>query len=606
MLILGISDSHEAHACVLEDGQLKSAVAEERLSGLKSDMGYPSRSIQAALDTAGVAAKDIDIVAFAGTAGAALHKIYKPNALFSVQDWIRQCHDYWKPILLEGKTVSPFQDFDAFKHLRNGELEADPYYPFIEKARDLPASEQPAIFNRIRAEAIENQLGIPTDKVRFFRHEDCHKAYGFFSSPHNRETALVFTIEGGGDDSSATISIVEPNGDTRELWRSNSVQVGRLYRYVTLILGMKPSQHEYKVMGLAPYGTEYHGRASLEFFRTINVVDGTEIRDLRNVPDLYFSVRDALEGERFDGIAWGIQTWLEELLCEWVRNNVIEHRIDNVILSGGVAQNIKANKSLGELPEIRQFWAGPIAGDGSLGIGAAWLAAKDHNSAASIVGLPTVYLGTSATSEAVEAAVAAKSNENEYTIIRNPDADLVAGWLESGLVVARYSGQMEFGQRALGNRSILADPRDAKSVERINSKIKYRDFWMPFTPSMMIEEADRILLNPDNLYSPFMTIAFDLKPEFVDLIPAAIHPADKTARPQMLREEDNPGYYAILKAFKLRTGIGVLLNTSFNLHGEPIVESPADAISTLERSDIDALIFDDVAIARSDRLPLRQ
>ena len=157
---------------------------------------------------------------------------------------------------------------------------------------------------------------------------------------------------------------------------------------------------------------------------------------------------------------------------------------------------------------------------------------------------------------------------------------------------------MEFGQRALGNRSILADPRKPEIIEWINQKVKYRDFWMPFTPSMMIEEADRLLDNPKDVYSPYMTLAFDLKPEFRTAIPAAQHPADKSVRPQMLRHSDNPGYYDLLKEFKALTGLGVLLNTSFNLHGEAIVESPDDAIDTFKRSEIDILLFDHVALSR--------
>jgi carbamoyltransferase len=128
--------------------------------------------------------------------------------------------------------------------------------------------------------------------------------------------------------------------------------------------------------------------------------------------------------------------------------------------------------------------------------------------------------------------------------------------------------------------------------------VKYRDFWMPFTPSMMIEEAERMLENPKRIYSPFMTMAFDLKPPFRDTIPGAIHPADRTARPQMLRREDNPGYYDIIAAFKERTGIGAVLNTSFNLHGDAIVESPSDAIETFLKSEIDVLLFDRVAVLR--------
>jgi carbamoyltransferase len=596
MIVLGIGDSHEAHACVVKDGVLVAAMAEERLSRRKAEMGYPQRSIDAVLSISGLAARDIDLVAFAGQSGYLFQTLYKCNASLSIQDWVKQCNEYWKPLLLEGKDRSPFDDLELFLD-KVPDIRNDPYYPFLERARNSDPSDWDSIGQSVRMTAINSHLGIDASKIEFFRHEDCHKIYGYHSVQQQIDDALILTIEGGGDDSSATVSTIQ-NGELTEHWRSNDVMLGRLYRYVTLILGMLPSQHEYKVMGLAPYGTEYHGRRSLDFFRKVNCVVGGEIHNIGELPDLYFSVKEGLEGERFDGIAWGLQTYLEETLCEWVRNNIQIHGISDIILSGGVAQNIKAVKALADMPEVSSIWSGPISGDGSLGIGAAWCALRKHGFQDKIEGLDTVYLGTDGSENDIDEAIEEAKLGDNFEIIRQPSLDLVAGWIEGGKIVARYSGHMEFGQRALGNRSILADPRRFESVERINQKVKYRDFWMPFTPSMMIEEAQRLLLNPKSIYSPFMTMAFDLKPEHRDVLSGVVHPADKTARPQMLRREDNPRYYDLLAAFKQRTGLGVLLNTSFNLHGDAIVESPKDAVDTFLRSEIDVLLFDNVAIKR--------
>jgi len=600
MIVLGISDSHEAHACIVRDGELLAVVAEERLSRLKADMGYPRQSVHKVLELSGVKPAEIDYVAFAGQKGSALQIINKINALFSVQDWVAQHHKYWGPKLVDGADLSPIDDFDLFKHLRGSDLENDPYYEFVEKARVEDVSRYPAIFNDLRSKTVCNDLGITPDKVRFYRHEDCHKAYGYHSSPFAGQDAIILTAEGGGDDSSATVSTFTSQGMT-EHWKSNAVQLGRVYRFVTLILGMLPGQHEYKVMGLAPYGTEYHGKRSLEFLRHIHKVEGPAIIDTKKVADLYFSVRDALEGERFDGIAWALQTWVEEVLCQWVSNCIEEYKISNIVLSGGVAQNIKACKAIAAMADVSSLWAGPISGDGSLGIGAAWMATEDIDPQLKPGGIPTIYLGTGAPQKQIDKAIDGNQCADEFYIVSNPTPEDVARWLDEGCVIGRYSGRMEFGQRALGNRSILADPRDPKTVERINQKIKYRDFWMPFTPSMLAEEADRILVNPKKIFSPFMTVAFDLAPSFRDMLPAVVHPADETVRPQMLKREANPAYYDIISAFKDRTGLGVVLNTSFNLHGEPIVESPEDAISTFKRSDIDILLFDHVAVLRKER-----
>lgn len=600
MIVLGISDSHEAHACIVRDGAVIAAIAEERLSRLKADMGYPRRSIEAVLAIAGINADEIDHVAFAGAKGSPLQLLYKLNAVLSVQDWVRQNHEYWGQRLIDGKALTPFDDYDMFKHLRGEQdLANDPYLPFVERARAAHPSTHAQIFNNLRCEVVCGHLGVSPSKVSFYRHEDCHKAYGLFSAPERLDDALILTMEGGGDDSSATVSLFE-NNRISEKWSSNAVHVGRLYRQVTLLLGMKPGQHEYKVMGLAPYGTEYHGRRSLEFFRTLHKLRGKEILDTKTVPDLYLSVRNILEGERFDGIAWALQTWLEELLCDWTEACLKEFGDRYVVLSGGVAQNIKACKALIDRPFVNKLWSGPIAGDGSLGVGAAWIATRELAPGQPLALLETVYLGTAYDARAVERAVETSGVAGEFVVKASPTAADAARWLEKGMIIARYSGRMEFGQRALGNRSILADPRFSESVDHINRKIKYRDFWMPFTPSMCIEDAQEYLVNPKDIYSPFMTMAFDVKPQYVKSLSAAIHPADKTARPQMLRRELNPGYYDLISAFKERTGIGAVLNTSFNLHGDAIVETPADAIDTFRRSELDVLLFDDVAVARTD------
>jgi carbamoyltransferase len=596
MIVLGISDNHESHACVVVDGKLVSAISEERLSKLKSDSRYPRQAISKALEIAGVEPDQIDLVAFGGSSAWVWQSLYNKIGSFSVSDWIKEMDVYWHPKLIEGKDISPFKLFDVFCHKGGEDLRTQPYYPMIEKCRNLPVSEWQRVGDECRARAIEEDLGIPANKIVTFRHEDCHKAYGFHSSPYERAPAIVLTVEGGGDDSSVTVSTTDAQGNFTEHWKSNRVQLGRLYHYVTLILGMKPGQHEYKVMGLAPYGTEYHGRATLEFFNKIHSVDGIEILNNDAVKDLYFSVLEGTRGHRFDGIAWALQSWLENILCEWVGNCVEKFGVRNVVLSGGVGQNIKACKRLLELDCVDQFWVGPISGDGSIAIGAAWLATKKCGG--TIDGLSSIYLGTEYGRRDVENAMERTGVRSHFQVVESPSPGQAAEWLAEGKVVARFSGRMEFGQRALGNRSILADPRHGETVERVNNKIKYRDFWMPFTPSMTFEQADKMLVNGKRAYSPFMTMAFDLQSEFKNSIPAATHPADKTVRPQMLRPEANPGYHELIKAFGKRSGIECLMNTSFNLHGEPIVESPSDAIHTFERSDIDVLLFDDFAVSR--------
>ena len=598
MIILGIADSHESHACIVRDGKLVAAVAEERLSRVKADLGYPARAVDEAMRLAGVTAEEIDHVALAGFQANMFLRLYKRDALFSMKDWVRQNRDYWKPKLLEGAELDDFDDWEMFRNLPDN-LEADPYYPAIARMRAAPRSEWPAIAQDVRMQAAADQLGLPREKIAFYRHEDCHAAYGFHSSPYAREDNAVFTIEGMGDDSTATVNRYSADGRIEHVWKSADVQLGRVYRMMTLLLGMKPLQHEYKVMGLAPYGTAYHGKSTLALLRQLHSVSGYEIREERKLPDLYYSIRDELEGERFDGLAWGLQAWTEELLVDWIEQGLKTLDLRSLVLSGGVAQNIKAMKSVAELPNVDRLWVPPIAGDGSLAVGAAWLAHHALRPDIPIQPFATVYLGNDCDRASTEAALKRENLAADgFEIVDQATPELAAGWLESGLIIARCAGRMEFGQRALGNRSILADPRRAEAVERINQKIKYRDFWMPFTPSVLDERVNSVVRNPKALLSPFMTMAFDLAPEWHGRLPAVIHPADNTVRPQMLKPEHNPGYHALISAFEASTGVPAVLNTSFNLHGEPIANGTGDALHILRNSDLDGVLFDGLAVMR--------
>ncbi len=517
--------------------------------------------------------------------------------MFTVKDYIKQNYKFWKPKLLEGKNLTLLDDFEMFKHL-NPDLKNNHYFSSIDKFTNDNQKDWDEIGLQIRKDTVIKHLGISQNKIQFYRHEDCHKAWGIYSYQGNRGNSLVLTLEGGGDDSSATLSTYDTKGEISEHWRSNEVMVGRLYRYITLLLGMKPDMHEYKVMGLAPYGNEYHGRNSYDFFKKINRVENDKIINTKFVKDLYFSSKEALEGERFDGIAWGLQTYLEDILQEWVANCIDKYELDSVIFSGGVAQNIKACKKLLELPSVKSFWSGPISGDGSLALGAAFLGCKEHDSEP-IKKVSTIYLGKEYSEQRIKKEIIDnRVLEKGFSVKERVSNEQIASWLSDGKIISRFSGKMEFGQRALGNRSIIADPRFASTIDHINSKIKKRDFWMPFTPSMMESEAKNILNNPKNIYSPFMTMAFDVNKSFVDKLEAVVHPTDKSIRPQMLKKEDNPDYYGILEEFKKKTDLGVLLNTSFNLHGQPIVESPHDAITTFQNSELDILLFKDIAVIR--------
>jgi carbamoyltransferase len=338
-------------------------------------------------------------------------------------------------------------------------------------------------------------------------------------------------------------------------------------------------------------------------FKDILKLDGLNLVYDKRPPDLYFHFRDALHGHRFDGIAGAVQRFLEENLCRWVRAGIEETGLKRIVFGGGISQNIKAMKRLMEMEEVEEIFVCPAGGDTSLPIGACQYLEWKHlmeegGDMDRIEPLPHTYLGPDVKREDAIEAFGRRGTYERFEVQEGVTADQVAERLAQGRILARCAGPMEFGLRALGNRSILADPRNPDTVRRINAAIKFRDFWMPFTPSVLADRAGDYLVNEKQSESPFMTMAFDTTPLGQKEIPAALHPADQTARPQILERDKNPEYYEIIKAFEERTGVGAVLNTSFNLHGEPIALSADAALHTLEDSDLDDLVVGDFLVSR--------
>lgn len=595
-VILGIHEAHDASAAIMVDGRIVAAAQEERFSGLKGDYGFPRQAISACMEIAGVTSQDIDHVALASHAWNPVLTKIKRNANFTVDDWVKEQREYWYPHLFEGKDV----DYYALYKDRS-DFRYDDVYPMDDLLAGYMDSRELSTMKQRRRETASRLLNVPQDRIENVTHEDCHLYYAYFSSPIRGE-ALALTAEGIGDFSNATVNRMSERGLER-IAHTRENHIGHIYQYITLLLGMKPAQHEYKVMGLAPYANERETARSYEVFKNILKLDGLNLVYDQKPGDLYFHFRDALEGHRFDGIAGALQKFTEENLKTWVGACVRETGLRRVVFAGGVAQNIKAVKSLLELDEVDEIVVCPAAGDTSLPIGACqhieWKAlSANGGDVGSIPPLETTYLGPAPVERDIVAAFERRNTRSDFEVREGVTAADVAGRLADGRIVARCAGPMEFGLRALGNRSILADPRQPGTVRRINDAIKFRDFWMPFTPSILAERADDYLVNPKGAASPFMTMAFDTTPLAQRELPAALHPGDMTARPQMLNREANPDYYDVIKAFEALTGVGGILNTSFNLHGEPIALGADEALHTFEESDLDDLVIGDFLVSR--------
>lgn len=600
MIVLGIHDGHGASACIMVDGELVALAAEERFSRLKNDHDYPYRAVDYCLSQVGIKASDLDQIAVASTQMNLFYSRLKALSSFDGSDWIRIHREYWKPKLYDGLDCT-----EVFESLwRDPRFDViENYYDYSGVRCDWQSFTDQELARSMRIEGIRRHLGVPESKIRFYDHHACHAYYALFGSHIRSENTLIYTLDGGGDGAVSTLAQFS-NGQITELARSNGVDIARLYRETTLQLGMKLGEHEYKVMGLAPYATER------EFQKTWRIFDGMfDVQDDlicyadgRKPDDHYIYFRRAFEGHRFDGIAAAVQHMCETSVMRWFETTLQKYGSRNAVFAGGVAMNVKLNMNLADLDLLDDFYVCPSPTDDTLCVGACYMAETGLEADAwnRLKPISNPYMGPAYGQDSIRSAIEASGASDKYEIHDHMTPEKCAALLESGNVIARCDGRMEFGQRALGNRSILADPRKADTVEKINHKIKYRDFWMPFAPVVLQERAaDYLAIGNAGIRRDYMMIGAPTTDQGQSELAAAIHQSDQTARPQVLSRESNPGYYDIIKAFEARTGTGALLNTSFNLHGEPIVCTPEDAISTFDRSELDVLVMGDVAISRN-------
>ena len=514
------------------------------------------------------------------------------EAKWSIKDYLREQQQYWYPQFKDNKKLSKIEIFSD-----KIDLESYPSEYWKENINNDARNEN---FTQDREKIVADFLKINRDKVKRIEHHRCHSHYSYYASPFRGEKVLSFTIDGMGDGLNATIGIYDENGKYKRVYETGDANIGRIYRYMTLHLGMKPNEHEFKVMGLAPYGKAKYGQEALDIFNKTLYVDGIEFKWKEKPTDSYYYFKEKLEGIRFDNVAWGLQIWVENLLTTWVKNAINQFGIQKVILSGGVAMNIKAMGEIAKLPEVEDIFVGGSASDESMAISAGICLAEDMTdnwSSKDIYPIKNLYLGPKATYEE-EKRVIEELDKSKYIITDSFTSKDVAQYLASGKVLARCADRMEFGQRSLGNRSLLADPKDLRVKEIINSMIKNRDFWMPFAPIIMDKYVHKYLVNPKNLNSEYMTIGFDTTNEGYEAMPAACHPADKSARPEMLSKNLNPSMYEIMEEFEKITRRGALLNTSFNLHGYPIVNTPKEAACVLENSGLDGVILNNYIILK--------
>jgi carbamoyltransferase len=572
VIVLGISETHCATAAILRDGAIVGCASEERFTRLKNDAGYPRLAVDALLRELGLRPAQIDLVALAGRRAYA-------------REWMNRV----------------LHDADYAREYYGVRLQ-EPAARLGKRARKLgarlglidPARGKFTLTEDERLALVTDHLGLGTERILTLDHHTCHAASAYFGAPFDGAPALVLTNDNSGDGLCATASL--GRGTTlarREAAPSAPGSLGSFYSFLTLVLGMKFGEHEYKVMGLAPYApARAVERATAALGEVFGLAEGTPAAFAWRRPGgRYRLLVEATLGLRFDAVAGGAQQVVEDTLVRWARLMRERYGGDRLALGGGVFMNVKANMLLAGEEWVRDLFVFPSCGDESNAVGAAYLGFLELCARAGVDARPApfgpAYLGPAIDDTEVEALVRARDLGAHHRVSEPARMEeRIAELLVADGVVARCAGRMEFGARALGNRSILANPGDHRVVTLINRMIKNRDFWMPFAPSVLREREGDYIVNPKGLASPYMMLAFPTNPKRRDEIVAAVHPQDGTARAHLVDEAWNPGYHRVIREFERRTGTGAVLNTSFNLHGEPLVGSPTDAVDTFERSGL--------------------
>jgi len=568
MIILGIHDGHNSAACLMKDGEILAALQEERIQYKKNYSGFPYEAIKWVLNYSNISIDQVDCFAFNGE-----HMPIPPaNREF---------------LLKQYKSASSMKERTKRIIKRLG---GDKAFTAIRKKQRLECLKK---------------IGGNVSKARFINHHLCHASAAYYGWGNYSSDILILTCDGMGDRVCATIS----KGSKGKIEHIESIpeteSICNIYAVLTFLLGMVPLEHEYKIMGMAPYVRVDKSREVADkFWRHFQFSKSNPLvwHRTNGFPPTFYSLsylRKMLDLTRFDYVMGGIQLFFEEIMERWVKNCIKATGLTKVALSGGAFMNVKANKRIMELDEVEDLFIYPSCGDETNAIGACYYIQAQATTHRDVKPLKSLYFGPEFSNDEIIATIKSYESKNKFIEIKQEDniEKKIAKLLSENEVVSVFMGREEFGARALGNRSILANPANRNIIKEINEMIKNRDFWMPFALSIIEDRANDYVVNPKKIPSPYMILSYDTTDKNKQIV-AGIHPYDQTVRPQIVSAEFNPNYYNLIKEFERITGIGAVLNTSFNLHGFPIVHTPEKALEVFEKSNIKYLAFGNYLIKK--------
>lgn len=566
-LILGLHTGHEASAALFENGQLLAAISDERLTRVKNDGGRLSDiAIDEVLRTSGRSRSEIDRLALLYT--------FFPEEYFRRETWVKEIE----------------RRFVRRRRLASGERPQMLLSGFVERLR-IRGKQFKDHFLSEKFLAAER---FGRASASFFDHHESHAVAAAYYSGFSR--CAVITIDGNGDENICHTSGIWAEGiyTRTHLTKDVGASPGHFYSHITQLLGFRPLRHEGKVVGLAAMGDPR--RLSERFNPALHLAGDAKSFSSLYVGhpdaegDRYEFLRRSIEGERREDVAAGAQQVLEDAVLGLVRGFLAQTGERNLALNGGVFANVKLNQRIAALPEVDSIFVFPAMSDTGNSVGAVLLdlAASGPKGLAQGARLEHVYWGPEFSDEEIGRCLAGAGVEAE-SVDESGIVERAARAIHEGKIVGWFQGRMEFGPRALGNRSMLARPTESAINDWLNERLDRSEF-MPFAPSVLAERAESIFegVAKARHTAEFMTVTFDVRTEWRGRIPAVVH-VDGTARPQLVRSQANPLYHRLISEYERLSGIPLVLNTSFNVHEEPIVCAPQEAVRALVERRVDCL-----------------
>jgi carbamoyltransferase len=577
MAIIGIHDAHDAGAALVEKGEMLGAINEERFTRKKNDVGFPTNSVKYLLELAGK--NQVDKIAIPWYGGSALFARIIP----SLEIKRRQL---WRKEIPKPSRLSMHMRNIVFKAVQN------------QRPRWLWKSVGTSISRSVFSKRLK-AFGLDKE-ITFVEHHVAHAATAYYASGFKE--AIVLTIDGAGDGLSGSVSI----GDNGELKRINefkaSASIGILYGAATIALDMRYSEDEGKLMSLAAYSypSEIPELDNIIHYdeKKKQLVSNTGIKFEYLLAE---NIKDhVLWKYNREAFAYAVQRHVENQVIKIVKQYMNETGIRNIAVSGGFFSNVITNMLINELPDVKGFFVYPHMGDGGLAAGAAYYIDFKENGKFNNKQIDNLYYGPEYSNSEIEKVLKKYANEKKIKYEERKDivkytAERIA---KNNDIVLWFQGRMEYGPRALGNRSVIALADDPENRDKLNIIIKRRPYYQPFASTILEEDAEK-LLDPYPRPNRFMTVGYNVVKKYRGDLVAASH-VDGTTRPQVLGNE-NKRFRELIQTIKKETGIGAVVNTSFNKHGVPIVMDPDYAIWTLLNTGAKYLSIGDFFVEKIEK-----